>query len=189
MSDQDWSKLWRQEEPPLPDMQALVRDLAARSEKLRRQIRNRNLREYGAGVLITAVNVAFLFHPALWLVALAGILIVAGVLGYLWLQHRDEKPADQSMDSAAYGQHLLASYDRQIRLLSRAKYWYVAPFWGWMTLVTFATAAGRSATAVTLHICANTAFCAFVVWLNESYAVRKLRAERARIESMLSREE
>ncbi|MFN0105967.1 MAG: hypothetical protein ACKV2U_28255 [Bryobacteraceae bacterium] len=186
MSDQEWSKLWRQDEPPLPDTQALVRDLAARSEKLRRQIRNRNLREYGAGALVTAMLAPHLFHPERWPIALSGILIAAGVLGYLWRQHRDDNPADQSMDSAAYGHHLLASYDRQIRLLSRVKYWYVAPMWAWMTVVTFSSGAGRTATEVTLRFCGVTAFSGFVVWLNESYGVRKLRAERALIESMLS---
>ncbi len=186
MSDQEWSELWRQDEPPVPDTEALVRDLAAMSEKLRRRTRNRNLREYGAGIFVAAVLSPMLFHPRLWLVALAGILVTAGVLGYLWLQHRDEKPADQSMDSAAYGRRLLASYDRQIRLLGSVKYWYVAPIWAWLMLVTFVTAGGRTATAV--RFCGMTAFCGFIVWLNESYGVRKLRAERERVESMLSGE-
>jgi hypothetical protein len=79
---------------------------------------------------------------------------------------------------------LLARYDIQIRLLSQVKYWYVLPIYAWMVLV-LTQVTSRTPWWRPAYFVLATLFSAFVIWLNECYGVRKLRAEREKAEALI----
>jgi uncharacterized membrane protein YhaH (DUF805 family) len=77
-------------------------------------------------------------------------------------------------------------YDRQIHLLSRVKYWYVLPLYLWMVLNIVVTIPAQQAKRRIVAGLTVTAFSLFVVWLNEAYAVRKLKDKRRKAETLLA---
>jgi hypothetical protein len=85
----------------------------------------------------------------------------------------------------SYQAALLDRYDHQIRLLRRVKYWYVLPIYLWMLLV-IVTVPGRFPGGRITYFAIATLLAAFIVWLNEGYGVRKLRAARREAESLVA---
>jgi predicted negative regulator of RcsB-dependent stress response len=109
-----------------------------------------------------------------------GALGVGFVLAYLWWQHRDLAPLDPSSDARAYQAAMLARIDKQIRLLSRIRYWYLLPLYIpglWVIKQMWK----KNPMMALVSLVVYTGVYALVGWLNESWGVRKLQAERARI--------
>ncbi|MFN7919614.1 MAG: hypothetical protein U0Q16_05930 [Bryobacteraceae bacterium] len=145
-------------------------------DRFDRKIFWRNMREYVAGGALIAWFAWMLRNPRHRGVSIAGIVATGFVMFYLWRSERNKPKLDPSADVRSYQAAVLDRYDRQIALLSRVKYWYVAPLYAWMLLALFAVPPppmGRLAPFI-----AVTAFSGFVIWLNESYAARKLHKAR-----------
>ena len=102
-----------------------------------RKIFWRNMREFVAGGGLITWFLWLSRNPGQRYQSLAGIVAVAFVMIYLWLSQRAQRPLDPSADVRSYRAALLERYDRQIALLRRVKYWYVAPLYAWMMLVLF----------------------------------------------------
>jgi hypothetical protein len=184
--EKELMQLWQENLlPDQMDAARIVREIAGRVERFDRTIWWRNLREYAAGAILIVYFSWMSFNPAARLIALAGIVAVGFVMIYLLWSHRQTPPLDPSTDGKSYQAALLDRYDRQIRLLRGVKYWYVLPLYLWMLLSIVMTVptqeTGRRIRAVLLV----TAFSIFVVWLNEGYAVRKLRDKRRNAEALL----
>src|SRR5262249_43327825 len=148
-----------------------------------RKIFWRNMREYVAGGALIAWFLWLLRYPGQRHLPVAGLVAVGFVMIYLWRSQRKKQPLDPSADVRSYQTALLERYDRQIELLRRVKYWYVAPLYAWMMLVLFTTPAPNVGRVP--YFIVFTAFAAFVIWLNEGYAVRKLRKVRQDAESLI----
>jgi hypothetical protein len=184
--DRELFRLWQEMPPPSrsADAAQLARELRHRTAKFDRRIFWRNFREYAAGAVMLLWFVWLSFHPPLRAIAFAGIAAVSFVMAYLWLSHRGTMRLDPAVDVKSYQLALLARYDHQIRLLKRVKYWYVLPAYLWMLLV-IVSVPSRFPGGRVAHFVIVTAFALFVVWLNEGYGVRKLRAERRNTESLI----
>jgi hypothetical protein len=129
---------------------------------------------------------------------LTGILATAFVTLRLWSQHRGIQPLDPLSDASAYRTALLLRYDQQIRLAHSARYWYVLPFWIFFLVVTVSGVIkviqeppNRVSTGFALVALAGgfiflTALCAGIVWLNENYALRKLKEARRQAEVIVT---
>ena len=182
-------QMWQTSSPPGPDDAThLARSIAAKIHTFDRRIRRRNLREYLAGAVVTGFFLWKMFDPAMRFLSAAGLVAVAFMMFRLWRGQRGIPHLDPSGDARSYQTALLDRCDRQIRALSRAGLWYVLPAYLWMLLVNI-TGPGLSSLRRVVGVLVSTAFCAFVVWLNENYAVSKLRAARQKAESMLQRPE
>ena len=176
--DKELMKMWQQSVMASPmDAGELAKTIAARMQGFDRRIYWRNVREYAAGGGLIAWFLWLLRNPGQRHIALAGIVAVAFVMIYLWRGQRRTQPLNPSADLRAYQAAMLERYDRQIALLRRVKYWYVAPLYAWMLLVLFTSPVPPGGRAP--YFLAFTGFSALVVWLNESYGVRKLRKARA----------
>ncbi len=179
-------QLWQ--ETMLPgqiDAARIAREMAGRVEKFDRTIWWRNLREYAAGAILIVYFSWLSLNPASRLVALAGIVAVGFVMIYLRWSHRQTPPLDPSADGKSYQAALLDRYDRQIRLLRRVKYWYVLPIYLWMLLSIMTSVPSGQTGRRIKSLLFVTAFSIFVVWLNEGYAVSKLRDNRKKAETLL----
>ena len=94
---------------------------------------------------------------------------------------------DQSL--ASYRAELLDRYDRQIRLLKTAKYWYVLPLWVGLMLLEFSyrpQAKGDSSFLAVVTL--MTGILAVVWWLNEGPGVRRLRRKREEVAALVGEE-
>jgi hypothetical protein len=80
---------------------------------------------------------------------------------------------------------LLNRYDRQIRILRGVKYWYVLPLYSWILLSIMTTVPAHETRRRIVVGIIPTAFSLFVIWLNEVYAVKKLRLKRTQVEELL----
>jgi hypothetical protein len=182
-------RMWQESSlPGRVDAGELARKIAARVESFDRRIAWRNLLEYAAGFVLIGWFLWQSFNPVMRPLAIAGIVAVGFVMVYLWRSHRNTSPLDPAADIKSYHAALLDRYDRQIGLLRRVKYWYVLPLYSWMVLVTVLVPSRFPGGRVT-HFLANTLLAVFIVWLNEGYGVRKLRAARKEAESLIQERE
>ena len=166
----------------------LLHQLEQRTRNFEGTIRRRDLRETIAGVLVAAF---FAWHAILAGDSLSRIACVwiAGcgvwVIFYLRRYSRASRNPAPEQTLTAYRQALRDKYDRQIRLLKSAKYWYVLPFWiGLMLIATASLEHGASTTRFLLTAIWFTAANALVWWLNEVKGVRNLRAKRAELAAL-----
>lgn len=187
--EKELSRMWQESslQGPMDDGQ-LLRKIAASLEGFDRKIQWRNLREYIAGGALIAWFVWLSFNPATRLLAVGGIIAVGFVMIYLWRNSRQTPPLDPAADVRSYHAALLERYDRQIQLLRRVKYWYVLPLYLWMLLV-MTSGPARPVKVRIAYFVGVTLFAGFVVWLNEGYGVRKLRAARKSAEALLAERE
>lgn len=170
------------------DAARLARAIERRTLSFDRTVYWRNFREYAAGVAITICFLVLAVRfPPLRLTALAGLAAISVVLFSLWRSHRHHAQPDDTADLQSFHAALLARYDHQIRLLRGVKYWYVLPQYLWLLLVVIQTPASRPAARATLFLL-STAIMAFVVWLNQSYGVRRLQREKQKALEMLKQD-
>jgi hypothetical protein len=176
-------RMWQENSLPPPfDASQLAREIAAQVKQFDRKIFWRNFREYAAGGIFMAFMLVVMVRPEGRLLAWTGIAAAGFVMFYMWWSHRNTPQPDLSADARSYQAALLARYDHQIRLLRRVKYWYVLPLYCWML---FAASHGRAPLPMYIVM---TVFALFIVWLNESYAVKKLREQREKAEKLLDRQ-
>jgi hypothetical protein len=176
-------RMWQEHTLPAPfDPSQMAREISERVRSFDRRIFWRNFREYAGGCVFIGFMLLNVVHPERRLLGIAGIAATVVVMLYLWWSHRSTPELDPTASVLSYQAALLARYDHQIRLLRNVKYWYVLPLYSWMVLAVFLT--GAPGTRM-LPLVIMTAFAAFIVWLNEGYAVRKLRKQRSEAEALL----
>jgi hypothetical protein len=170
-----------------------MRMVEAKTKKFDRMVRNRNLREIIAAVIAMAVLGWTLLgsHDPWKMTGGAIIELALVVIIYTLLRYGTAGPAlDPSGSVSEYTQGLLNRFDRQIRLLKAAKYWYLLPMYVGLVVMTLGPVLAGARTAklsavLVATLAGFTAFFGFVWWLNEVYAVGKLRKGRAKVEAML----
>jgi hypothetical protein len=191
-------ELWgSQPSAPRTNGEELMRMVEAKTKMFDRKVRNRNLREIIASVIAMAVLGWTLVgsHDPWKLAGGAIIELALVVIIYTLLRYGTAGPElDPSGSVSEYTLGLLARFDRQIRLLKAAKYWYLLPMYvGLMVMTAGPVLAGARTAALGARLIAAlagfTVFFGFVWWLNEVYAVGKLRKGRARVEAMLRGED
>ena len=185
--DQELIRVWQQNLPPAAiDPAQIIQEISSRMTKFDRTVWWRNFREYAAGGILIAFFSWRLLNSAARLLPLAGIVAVSFVMIYLWWSHRQITPVDPTADARSYRAALLERYDRQIRLLSGVKYWYVLPLYSWILLSIMMTVPTQNVRRRVVAILIETAFAGFVVWLNEVHAVKKLKVKRMQVEELLA---
>lgn len=185
-------QLWQSDITSALNHRDLLRDLERRGRSFDRTIRHRDLREAAAGLLITVIYLWFAVRAGNPLDRAADLWLAScGVWIFFYLRRYSQfsrKPApDRSL--AVYRRELLDGYDRQIRLLKAAKYWYVLPLWaGLMFSETahFVNGLGRAEFLITIALI--TVLNAGVWWLNEVAAVRYLYRKRRELAARIGEE-
>ena len=185
--EKELMKMWQETTFP-GDNGQLAKKIAERIGRFDRTIFWRNLREYAAGAVLLVYFSWQTIRPAASgfpILPVTGLAVVSFVLIYLWRSQRKNPPLDPAADAVSYQTALLARYDRQIKLLATVKYWYVLPIYLWLLLNLALVPALSLSGRVTAFLLVS-AFAAFVAWLNEGFAVRKLRAKRADAEALFN---
>jgi hypothetical protein len=186
MIDDELTLLWQQGTSGEPKPEEVAR-LSGRASIARfdRVIFWRNSREYISGLMMLPVLLWLVvtngIGRAYGITALAG---VAFVMAYLWFKHWKFKPLDASADARAYQSAMLERIDKQIRLLSSVRYWYLLPLYLPGLWVFGGSWTKNGPVAALLFFAFYTAVFVFIGWLNESWGVRNLRAARAKIEAL-----
>jgi hypothetical protein len=198
--DKELIQMWQEHTCPMPgEPSELTRQLAGWLRKFDRRIFWRNFVEYAAGVIVlirSAFDISsgerLLFAP------LTGVAATLFVMIHIWRRHRSTPAADPAATAAEYRQALLHRLDHQIRFARGVRYWYVLPCWlffvavlasGIIQLNTNPPQLQSQEGAVMKLLMAflsASALCVVVVWLNENYAVRKLREERERVAAVVT---
>jgi hypothetical protein len=167
----------------------LVELVQQKTRQFDRMIFMRNLRECGAALVVTAMF-GFIAARTADPLQRSGYIIVAAsglwIIFFLLRYGRSSAPANPDQDLGAYRGALVERYDRQIRLLGSVKYWYLLPMWIGIVISTIGVLLNKSQQRPIgwydfLSPAIYTAIFAFVWWLNESYGVRRLIAERGRV--------
>jgi hypothetical protein len=179
--------LWRQGTSAEPNPQEVAR-LAGRATMTRfdKTILRRNLIEYFAGGFLLIANLRSLWTGPYVAAPLGLITGVLFVMLYFWHSHRTLVPLDAAADARTYHVAMLARLDHQIRLLSTVRYWYILPLYLPIVVQTYTlpNPPGQKVVALTLV----TGLCVGVIWFNEKHGVRRLRTERAKVESLYREE-
>ncbi len=180
--------LWQQGASQEPDAAEVAR-LAGRASVVRfeKRIFWRNMREYLAGAVVLIAGIRGLWRGPYVAGPISMIAGVLFVMVYLWRSHRNDVPLDAAADARAYHAAMLEKLDRQILLLSKVRYWYVLPCYLPMLVFTLSNPNPVGQKVVGLGIA--TLFCGFVIWLNERFAVGKLKVQREKIEALYKEEQ
>jgi hypothetical protein len=166
------------------DMLAIVIE---RVNRFDRNIKLRNWREGGAGVVVAVLFAWIAWHSPNALALAGNALVAASGLWYvfcMWRYGREAPPSAPDRSLADYQRALLRKYDYQIRLLKNVRYWYLLPPYVGLLLASAGilmddAAKGQPAGPQWVAIAIYTAVFAAVWWLNETYAVRRLSRARA----------
>jgi len=182
--------LW-QTQPVETDVQGdqMRQIILRKTEKLNRTVRWRNIREVLASAAAGMVFAYLTWKQANGIARLGSALItgtMAWIIYYFW--RYGSGPADPNPDqsAAAFQSALVSKIDHQIRLLRNVKFWYLLPMY--VGLLVFSaggirdhavtgTLSWRDAIGPLLY----TLFFAFVWWLNEVYAVKKLERWKTKL--------
>jgi len=179
--DEDLVAYWQQATTDAGDPERQARRLAAGVTRFDRRILRRNALEYAACIALLAWS----GHKAIQGDRHAVVLFaaVSFVMAFMWWVHRGIDAPDPSADGRAYRDALLHRIDRQIRLLSRVRYWYLLPLY----VPVVWTAIGwwhESPAATIVGLVVTTLAFAALAWLNEVVAVGRLRQAKADLEAM-----
>jgi hypothetical protein len=187
--DDELTLLWRGAASSQPDPGEIAR-LAGRAtlKRFDRAIFWRNFREYAAGLATLLVFAWLILTDTARKLGMlefvyGGALGVVFVLAYLWWQHRSLTPLDPSTDARTYQAAMLARIDKQIRLLRSVRYWYLLPLYVpglWVIKQVWK----KDPFFAVICLAIYTGAYVLVGWLNEVWAVRRLRRERSRIEGL-----
>ena len=107
-----------------------LEDIRNRAAKFQRRIRNRNLREYIAGVVVIAAFGFCAWNMQGWMIKLGSLLIVAAAVFVIWQLHRRGR-AEAIPDGATTAAELLKFHRQElIRQRDAARlvlWWYLLP--------------------------------------------------------------
>lgn len=169
--------------PPLKDMWAAqsterfampLEEIHAQAEKYARRIRNRNLREYIAAVVVMGGFGWYAIALPGLLVKLGSLMVVAGTMIVVWQLHRRAAPLLVSaVDSRA---HLRAELTRQRDALHSVAVWYLGPMVPGMAV--FLTGIYLQAPQARRHVLFTAALSIAVfagVWALNRWGARRLQ--------------
>ena len=175
------SKLWQSIPEERADMQALLREVEQRARSFDRTIRRRDWREFIAGFGIAIVFTWMAVYARTGLRRAADLFLAAyglWVVFYLWRNSRAESATPEGT-LADYRTAVLERYERQIRLLRQAKYWYVLPFWiGGMLSACAAFRQTRSLAVLAAQAGVFTATALVLWWANQAKGVPYVEKKR-----------
>lgn len=185
-------QLWQSDINEAINQRELLLQVKQKQRAFNRRIRGRDLRESIGGLLVTLLFGGFALRGGtatnlvadIWLAG-CGLWIVFYLRRYSGLS-RTPAP-DQSL--ASYRAELLASYDRQIRLLKTVKYWYILPIWLGLMIHSSALLIDGGHWLPFLGMATlMTVVNAVVWWMNEGPGVRNLVRRRLELTILLGEE-
>jgi hypothetical protein len=153
------------------------------ADSFRKVIHSRNMGEWLACLIIIPVfGIRAWNSETLWSRILNGELALAAVLiaVVIFYRGRLQEQSDTELTPAAFIQLQRRNIERQIRLLSKARYWYVAPIaFGLLGLslerALHSWTASRIPWGSLIEMLAVGALAWSVIWLNEVHGVKTLR--------------
>lgn len=165
----------------------LLRDIEQTTIRFDRTIRSRNLRETAGGLMVAAIFVWLAILDRTWLERTAhGWLAACGVWVVFYIRRYSKISRSPAPEQTllSYQQELLDRYDRQVRLLKSAKYWYILPFWAGL-LCSAGAVLARTGNVMRFGLVAVfiTALNAALWWLNEGIGVAYLQNRRRQLMS------
>lgn len=165
--------------------QIVMKKIAAFDRKIRLRNRTESL---------AALVVVGFFAIAAWkqhnaIEQLGSLIIVAGALFIIYyIRRHGAEPPDPNPDQTlgGYQRSLAEKYDHQIRLLRNVKFWYMAPMYVGLLIMTAGLLKERAASSAltwrhAIGPIVYTVVFAAIWWLNEVYAVRKLERMRTKL--------
>ncbi len=160
---------------PVEDIMA---DVYRRAARFNRQIRQRDLLETLAGVIVIAAFSYFAWAVPFIIARIGAIIVVCGcviVIARLYMT-RTRRPSSPGASAREFCAVELKRLDDQIHLLSTVGWWYIAPLLGGATLFVLG---GEGSTGVrTATLALNLGLGLFIYWLNRRAVRRDLQPMR-----------
>jgi hypothetical protein len=128
MTERELKDLWNGQ---ASDTTVTLDDVKQRAAKLERQVRRRNLLEWGAAIFVVAFFGLGAWRADTTLELVGNALVVAAALFvslYLWRNGRIERSEDPNTDTRSFVEAHAATLRQQARLIAAAPLWYVGPF-------------------------------------------------------------
>jgi hypothetical protein len=189
------AKAWQAHQADIPDVSPV--ELGRRVERLEQSVRRRNDLEIGAAVVVIVVFSYFATTAGTtWSVVMNIEVALSALFISLWLilRGRNIAPPDPGAPTTEFVAHQRRQLERQIKLLSRVRYYYVLPIavgvLGLLGERIVLQSGNPTALAISVgSLVLAAAFLLFVVWLNEKRAVAKLQRELEELPTVSETEE
>ncbi len=175
----------------------IVRMVEKRLRDFDRLVAVRNWIEF-----LAAAAVAIFFgwtsaHAANHMIRIGSLVVAGGaawIVFYLRRYGNSAAPLDANRKLIDYTRVLIEHYEHQIRLLTSVKYWYLAPIYAGMLIMSVGQLQLKTKTSALgwrdfSGLMIFTVVIAAIWWVNEVSAVGRLKKERARLLVLLSEEE
>ncbi len=180
MKDADLQSLW-QDMPVDTDTSVDLDAIRKRASAFERRVRNRNLLEWAACLLVFVLFGTDALSAESLLEKIGDGVIAAGavfVAAMLWRKGRVSIEMNMEDSTSAYIEAFAASQESQAQLLSRVPIWYLSPFALGMGLSMAARypGVGRPIWPWALVVSFMVVLFAIIAWMNFR-AARKLRQE------------
>jgi hypothetical protein len=163
-----------------------------RTRRFDRQILLRNVREVVAAFMVTGIFAWFAWRAPSGLEKIGDAIVAASgiwIAFYVTRFGSGPKALDPGVNLNAYSQLLRENYDRQVRLVRSAKFWYLLPMYAGLAVLSFGMwlrlhDAGQSGRPAVVSMVIITAGFGFVWALNEVWAVRYLEKLKRELKGM-----
>jgi hypothetical protein len=198
MSQDELSILWRTNDSSSSTLQKekegeeMLTMVIERTRKFDRQILLRNVREVVAAFIVTGIFAWFAWRAPSGLEKIGHVIVAASgiwIAFYVVRFGSGPKALDPGVNLNVYSQLLRENYDRQVRLVRSAKFWYLLPMYAGLTVLSLGMwvrlhAAGQSGRPAVVSMAIITVGFGFVWVLNEVYAVRTLEKLKRELQGM-----
>jgi hypothetical protein len=163
-----------------------------RTRKFDRMILLRNMREVVAAAIVTGIFAWFAWKAPSGLERIGDAITAASgvwIAFYVLRFGAGPKALDPGVNLNAYSALLRENYDRQVRLVRSAKFWYLLPMYAGLAVVSLGLwlrlhGAGQSGRPAVMSMVIITVGFGFVWILNEVYAVRCLEKVKRELKGM-----
>ena len=163
-----------------------------RTRKFDRQILLRNVREVAAALIVTGIFAWFAWKAPSGLERIGDAITAASgvwITFYVLRFGAGPKALDPGVNLHAYHALLRGNYDRQVRLVRSAKYWYLLPMYAGLAVLSLGMwlrlhGAGQSGRPAVMSMLIITVGFGFAWILNEVYAVRCLEKLKRELKGM-----
>ncbi len=185
---EDMQGIWTQTNPAGPDINEILNYVIKQSEGFDRKVHWRNRREWIGGGIGLALMAALMSKFQSTVEIAFGIsmaVLVVGICLHLWLQGRSEGPVDPSQSRPRYRAALERKFNKQIRMLRKATYWFLIPVFVTGSATAWSYLGGSPGDADLLYFPVILAGTILAWWANNVAGVKSIRSEWEKVRRAL----
>jgi hypothetical protein len=185
-------ELWQSDINQAMDQRDLLREVERRIRNFDHASRRRDVVDIVAMLVVIVVYLWLAVGEKTTFERVADLCLAACAIWVIFYVRRYAKLSRKPEPAQTLGDYrraLVERYDRQIRLLKNAKYWFILPMWSAVLLydVAYRVSGGKNLKFAMVLLVVTVSY-AFAWWLYEGRGVRRLERQRRELAVLVGEE-